>query len=240
MAERRKRVLNTNENETPITKKEQITQILKKKTKEKFLTESQKIYHNILINNQITICSGPAGTGKSYIALKTAIDLILDPETPYEKIIILRPAVESADSTIGLLPGNVREKMDPYVFASIYLLNKIVGQDVVKKLEELGIIEVMAVNFIRGLNIDNSILVGEEFQNVTPNEMKTILTRIGFKSKFFISGDIEQTDKFKEIEKSGLYDATQRLTDIDGIGLFKFNLNDIVRNPIITKILERY
>lgn len=223
-----------------MTKKDLINNIIGKKPRNKFLSDSQKEYYDILKESEITVCTGPAGTGKSYISLKTAIELILDSETSYEKIIILRPVVESADSTIGLLPGNVREKMDPYVFASIYLLNKIIGAEAVKKLEEHGIIEIMAVNFIRGVNIDNSILVGEEFQNVTPNEMKTILTRIGFNSKFFISGDIDQTDKFKEIEKSGLYDASQRLKEIDGIGLFKFNLNDVVRNPIITKILERY
>jgi len=228
------------EENSKMTKKELINSIIGKKPRNKFLSESQKEYYDILKKSEITVCTGPAGTGKSYISLKTAIELILDSETSYEKIIILRPVVESADSTIGLLPGNVREKMDPYVFASIYLLNKIIGAEAVKKLEEHGIIEIMAVNFIRGVNIDNSILVGEEFQNVTPNEMKTILTRIGFNSKFFISGDIEQTDKFKEIEKSGLYDASQRLKEIDGIGLFKFNLNDVVRNPIITKILERY
>lgn len=236
MTNRHKKV----EKDLTTPRKDLINSIIGKKPRKKFLSENQREYYETLIKNEITICTGPAGTGKSYISLKTAIDLILDPETPYEKIIILRPAVESADSTIGLLPGNVREKMDPYVFASIYLLNKIVGAEAVKKLEEYGIIEVMAVNFIRGLNIDNSILVGEEFQNVTPNEMKTILTRIGFNSKFFISGDIEQTDKFKEIERSGLYDASQRLKEVDGIGLFKFNLNDVVRNPIITKILERY
>jgi phosphate starvation-inducible PhoH-like protein len=240
MTQRKKTNLTSQEPEKKLTRKEIITSIIKKKTKEKFLTENQKIYNDLLLNRQIVICSGPAGTGKSYIALKTAVNLLFDSSTSYEKIIILRPAVESSDSTIGLLPGDVREKMDPYVYASFHLLNKIIGQDVVKKLEELGFIEVMAINFIRGLNIDNSILVGEEFQNVTPNEMKTILTRIGFNSKFFISGDIEQTDKFKQIEKSGLYDAMQRLSDIEDIGLFKFGLGDIVRNPIITKILERY
>jgi phosphate starvation-inducible PhoH-like protein len=240
MAARKKTIQPQNTEETKKTRKEIICEIIKKKSKEKFLSDNQKIYYDLLKKNQITICSGPAGTGKSYISLKAAVDLISDPNAPYEKIIILRPAVESSDSTIGLLPGDVREKMDPYVYASFYLLKKIIGQEATKKLEEIGVIEVMAISFIRGLNIDNAILVGEEFQNTTPNEMKTILTRIGFNSKFFISGDIDQTDKFKQIEKSGLYDAIHRLTDMDDIGIFKFTLNDVVRNPLITKILERY
>ena len=106
-----------------LTKKELISQIIKKKTKEKFLSESQKIYYDILTKNQITICSGPAGVGKSYISMKAAVDLLSDPTTPYEKIVIVRPAVE-AEEKLGSLPGNVEEKLDPYIFPSYYLLNK--------------------------------------------------------------------------------------------------------------------
>ena len=124
MTQRKKTTQPQNQEETKKTKKELIAEIIKKKSKEKFLSDNQKLYNDLLKKNQITICSGPAGTGKSYISLKTAIDLISDPTTPYEKIIILRPAVESSDSTIGLLPGDVREKMDPYVYASFYLLKK--------------------------------------------------------------------------------------------------------------------
>ena len=114
--------------ETNRTKKEIIGSILKKKTKEKFLTESQKEYYRKLNEAQITICAGPAGVGKSYIAMKAAIDLLVDPATPYEKIIIVRPAVE-AEEKLGSLPGNVEEKLDPYIFPTYYLLNKIIGKD---------------------------------------------------------------------------------------------------------------
>ena len=110
--------------ETPKSKKEIIGSILKKKTKEKFLSESQKEYYKKLHDAQITICAGPAGVGKSYIAMKAAIDLLVDPSTPYEKIIIVRPAVE-AEEKLGSLPGNVEEKLDPYIFPTYYLLNKI-------------------------------------------------------------------------------------------------------------------
>jgi len=210
----RKKPQHTEESEKPFSKKDFINSVIKKRVKNKFLTQSQENYYHILKNNQITICSGPAGTGKSHVSLKAAIDLLLDPNNSYEKLIIIRPAVESSDSKLGSLPGDVRDKMDPYIYASFYLLQKIIGREATLKLEEAGIIEIMSLSFIRGLSVDNALLLGEEFQNATPNEMKTVLTRIGFNSKFFISGDIEQSDKFKQKEKSGLYDALERLNDM--------------------------
>lgn len=221
------------------SKKEIIQSILKKKTKEKFLSESQKEYYKKLQAAQITICSGPAGVGKSYIAMKAAIDLIVDPTTPYEKIVIVRPAVE-AEEKLGSLPGNVEEKLDPYIFPMYYLLNKIIGKDAREKLKEVEVIEVFALAYMRGMNIDNSILIFEEAQNSTPNQMKLLLTRIGFNSKFFISGDLEQTDRYKDKTHSGLYDAINRFNSVDTILCHEFSQKDVVRNPLITKILEKY
>jgi phosphate starvation-inducible PhoH-like protein len=225
--------------ETSKTKKEIIGSILKKKTKEKFLTESQKEYYKKLNEAQITICAGPAGVGKSYIAMKAAIDLLVDPSNPYEKIIIVRPAVE-AEEKLGSLPGNVEEKLDPYIFPTYYLLNKIIGKDAREKLKELEVIEVFALAYMRGMNIDNSILIFEEAQNSTPNQMKLLLTRIGFNSKFFISGDLEQTDRYKDKTHSGLYDAITRFKSVDSILCHEFSQADVVRNSLITKILEKY
>lgn len=220
-------------------KRDIINNIVKKKPKSKFLTENQKIYYETLLNNQITICSGPAGVGKSYIAMKTAVDLLLDENNGYDKIIIVRPAVE-AEEKLGALPGNVEEKLDPYIFPSYYLLNKIIGKDAREKLKESEIVEVFALAYMRGMTIDNSILIFEEAQNATPKQMKLLLTRIGSNSKFFISGDIEQTDRYKDKKHSGLYDALIRFNNISGIGIFEFGEKDGVRNPIITKILQRY
>jgi phosphate starvation-inducible PhoH-like protein len=225
--------------ESPRNKKEIIQSILKKKTKEKFLSESQKEYYNKLHEAQITICSGPAGVGKSYIAMKAAIDLLVDPNTPYEKIIIVRPAVE-AEEKLGSLPGNVEEKLDPYIFPTYYLLNKIIGKDAREKLKEMEVIEVFALAYMRGMNIDNSILIFEEAQNSTPNQMKLLLTRIGFNSKFFISGDLEQTDRYKDKTHSGLYDAINRFNNVKQIMCHEFSQGDVVRNPLITKNLEKY
>ena len=221
------------------SKKDLICSIVKKKTKQKFLSESQKYYYDILTNNQITICSGPAGVGKSYIAMKCAVDLLVDPETPYEKIIIVRPAVE-AEEKLGSLPGNVEEKLDPYIFPSYYLLNKIIGKDVREKLKDIEAIEVFALAYMRGMNIDNSILIFEESQNSTPSQMKLLLTRIGFNSKFFISGDLKQFDRHKDKTHTGLLDSLQKSQDMNDIGTFEFGGQDIVRNPLITGILKRY
>jgi phosphate starvation-inducible PhoH-like protein len=171
--------------------------------------------------------------------MKCAIDLLVDPETPYEKIIIVRPAVE-AEEKLGSLPGNVEEKLDPYIFPSYYLLNKIIGKTAREKLKEIEAIEVFALAFMRGMNIDNSILIFEEAQNSTPSQMKLLLTRIGYNSKFFISGDLEQTDRYKDVKQSGLYDAIQKFQNMNDVGVFEFEIKDIVRNPLISKILKRY
>ena len=222
------------------TKKEIICSIIKRKTKEKFLTQTQKNYYDVLTSSEVTVCSGPAGVGKSYITMKAAVDLLADPNTPYEKIIIVRPAVE-AEEKLGSLPGNVEEKLDPYIFPSYYLLNKIIGKESREKLKELEIIEVFALAFMRGMNIDNSILIFEEGQNATPSQMKLLLTRIGFNSKFFISGDVEQSDRYKNKTHSGLWDVIEKFRDSKVISTFEFkDKNDIVRNPLITKILQKY
>ena len=229
-----------NEYKPTLTKKDLISQIIKKKTKEKFLTLNQKKYYDTLVSSEITICSGPAGVGKSYITMKAAIDLIADPTTPYEKIIIVRPAVE-AEEKLGSLPGNVEEKLDPYIFPSYYLLNKIIGKEAREKLKEVEVIEVFALAYMRGMNIDNSILIFEEGQNASPSQMKLLLTRIGFHSKFFISGDVEQSDKYKNKTQSGLWDTIEKFRDSGDISIFEFkDKNDIVRNPLISKILQKY
>jgi phosphate starvation-inducible PhoH-like protein len=171
--------------------------------------------------------------------MNAAIHLLADHDSPYEKIIIVRPAVE-AEEKLGSLPGNVEEKLDPYIFPSYYLLNKIIGKESREKLKAMEVIEVFALAYMRGMNIDNSILIFEEAQNATPKQMKLLLTRIGFNSKFFISGDLEQTDRYKDKTHTGLWDAIEKFSDIPEIGVHKFDNKDIIRNPIITKILQKY
>jgi phosphate starvation-inducible PhoH-like protein len=240
MTRKKPQTSNTEETDSkPFSKKDFINSVIKKKQKNKFLTQSQETYYNLLKNNQITICSGPAGVGKSYIAMKAAVDLLIDPNNHYEKIVIVRPAVE-AEEKLGSLPGNLEEKLDPYIFPSYYLLNKIIGKDAREKLKEAEIIEVFALAYMRGMNIDNTILIFEEAQNSSPNQMKLLLTRIGFNSKFFISGDIEQTDRYKDKKHSGLYDAIKKFNDVHDVGVFEFGDEDVVRNPLISRILKKY
>lgn len=222
-----------------VIKKEEIKNIIGRISRKKFLSENQKVYYNKLIDSEITICSGPAGVGKSYVAMRAAIDLLLDESNSYEKIIIVRPAVE-AEEKLGSLPGNLEEKLDPYIFPSYYLLNKIIGKESREKLKQSDVIEVFALAYMRGMNIDNSILIFEEAQNSTPSQMKLLLTRIGFNSKFFISGDVEQTDRYRDKTQSGLYDALNRFRDIDKISVFEFENKDVIRNPLISKILDQY
>ena len=162
MTQRKKTSSNTEEPKKYQSKKEIICEIVKKKTKQKFLTENQKKYYDTLLENEITICSGPAGTGKSYISMKAAIDLLADPTTSYEKIIIIRPVVEGGDSRLGSLPGTYEEKMEPYILPSYYLLNKIIGKESREKLKDAGFIEVLSISYLRGFNIDNAICVVEE------------------------------------------------------------------------------
>ena len=237
----RKKPLTQNEDQEskPFSKKEFINSVIKRKQKNKFLSPNQEEYYNLLKENEITICSGPAGVGKSYISMKAAVDLLMDPNNGYEKLIIVRPAVE-AEEKLGSLPGGLEEKLDPYIYPSYYLLNKIIGKEAREQLKDEGYIEVAALAYMRGWNVDNTILVFEEAQNATPAQIKLLLTRIGFNSKFFLSGDLEQSDKFKDKTKSGLYDAKQRLHDVKGVGIFEFGSNDIVRNPIISQILRKY
>ena len=222
-----------------LPRKDLINKIINKNPKQKFLSDSQREYHEILKESEITICTGPAGVGKSYIAMKAAVELLMDHNNSYEKIIIVRPAVE-AEEKLGALPGNLEEKLDPYIFPSYYLLNKIIGKEAREKLKENDIIEVFALAYMRGMNIDNSILIFEEAQNSTPSQMKLLLTRIGFNSKFFISGDIDQTDRYKDKTQSGLYDATTRFKNLDKVGTYDFKTDDIIRNPLISKLLDRY
>ena len=222
-----------------MSRKDLIQSVIGKQPRKKFLSEGQRRYFEMLESKEITICTGPAGVGKSYIAMNAAVHLLLDPNNSYEKIIIVRPAVE-AEEKLGALPGNVEEKLDPYIFPSYYLLNKIIGKDSREKLKEYDIVEVFALAYMRGMNIDNSILIFEEAQNCTPKQMKLLLTRIGFNSKFFISGDLEQTDRYKDKTHSGLWDAIERFKGLNNIGIFQFESNDIIRNPLITKILDRY
>ena len=217
----------------------EINKILTTRYRLKFKNVAQKDYSDLITNHEIVLSAGPAGVGKSYVAIARAIELLQNKTTSFEKLLILKPAIE-ADEKHGFLPGDMREKMEPYVASSMDIIDKIIGEKNRNKLEEVGIIKVEALAYIRGKSIDNSILIMEEAQNMSPNQVKTLLTRIGENSKFIISGDLDQSDRYKDVTESGLYDAVNRHRHLDEIGYYEFSVEDIVRNPIITKILRNY
>lgn len=201
--------------------------------------KTQKDFVQMISEKEIILCKGPAGVGKSYLSVVQALHLLQNPDNMYEKIFIITPAVES-DEKLGSLPGNVDEKLSPYLFSTYYLIDKLIGKKNREILVERGIIQPIAFAYLRGVNIDNAILIGEEIQNITKGQMKTLITRIGYNSKFILSGDLEQVDRFNDKRNSGLFDAFERLKGVDRIGFFSFEKDDIVRNPIISAILTRY
>lgn len=208
------------------------------KTNLKCKTASQKELANLINEKEIVIAVGPAGTGKSYVSIAKALELVRNPETKFNKIVISKPAVE-AEEEHGFLPGDIREKMDPFIAPTIDIFDKIIGKANRLKLEELGYLEIKPLAYLRGGTIDNSVLIMEEAQNMSPNQMKTLLTRIGENSKFVISGDLDQSDRYKNFKQSGLYDAMKH-KNIEEIGFMEFKNGDIVRNKLITKILNNY
>lgn len=219
--------------------KKQYGEILLKKINIKCKNQKQKDFLKMIDEKEITICIGESGVGKSYLSIIKALDLLRDESNGYEKIFIITPIVESEDN-LGYLKGDLEQKTLPYLYSIYYLIDKIIGEDFRKKLVESKIIEPIYMSYLRGVNVDNTILVSDETQNMTIKGIKTLLTRIGFNSKFILSGDINQIDRFKNENDSGLKYAYENLKDVDGIGLFEFSKDDIVRNKIIGKILDRF
>lgn len=221
-----------------VSNKQVAKNIINKKINIRCKNDKQKTFLDIINENEITMCIGSAGVGKSYLSIAKALELLIDSENSYEKIYIMSPVVEAEDK-IGFLKGSIEEKMSVYIYSTYYLIDKIIGKEAREKLVSAGIIETAILTYMRGMNIDNAILVSEESQNISKKGMKLLLSRIGYNSKFIISGDLEQSDKFRDVKDSGLYWALNKLKEIDGIGTCEFSKEDIVRNPIITKILDR-
>lgn len=212
---------------------------LPKKMKIEFKNEKQRLFAETIEKNQITLATGCAGTGKSLISLYKALELVLDKNNKYEKLYIITPIQESGDEQLGFLRGTIMEKISPYIYSTYYLIDKLIGKYSRTKMVENGLIEPIVLAYCRGVNIDNAILLGEEIQNYSLKAMKLLLSRIGYNAKFILSGDIDQIDKFKKLDESGLYDSINKLKDIDDIGIIEFTKDEIVRNPLIGKMLEK-
>lgn len=211
---------------------------LGKKPKIVFKTEAQGRFWSLINEKEITFCVGPSGTGKSYLSVAKAVDLLFTKENGYREIIIIKPVVE-ADEKLGALPGDLEEKLSPYTDSTFYLFEKLIGKRKLERLVEKGFIKQKALAFLRGANVDNAVVIFEEAQNCTARQMKTLLTRIGYNAKFIINGDLDQSDRYKSGRDSGLYYAIEKLGDLNEVGVFEFSKEDIVRNPLIGKILEK-
>jgi phosphate starvation-inducible PhoH-like protein len=226
------------ENTDKISHQQLMTNLRKSKFQIEFKNDSQKKLWDLIDKHEITLCSGPAGTGKSYISVAKAIDLVFRENSVYKKIIIVKPMVE-AEEKMGFLPGDVMEKMYPYIYSTLYLFEKIIGKNKTDALLKGDYIRPIALAFMRGINIDNAVVIVEEAQNMTNKSMKTLLTRIGENCKFIISGDLEQSDLFKNEKDTGLYNAIKKLKSLPEVGCMEFKESEIVRNPLISKILKQ-
>lgn len=199
-------------------------------------TINQANYINALRNNDVVFGIGPAGTGKTYLGVLFASQMLKKQEV--KRIVLVRPVVEAGEK-LGFLPGDLKEKIDPYLVPLYDALNDCFGKETVEKLIHKGSIEVAPLAYMRGRTLDNSVIILDEAQNATLQQMKMFLTRLGFGSKMIVTGDITQIDLYSK-KQSGLIEASQILKGIPGIKFVEFERTDVMRNPIVYKIIERY
>jgi phosphate starvation-inducible PhoH-like protein len=199
-------------------------------------TLGQKAYVDAIRSNMITFGIGPAGTGKTYLAMAMAITAFRNDEV--SRIILTRPAIEAGEK-LGFLPGDLQSKIDPYLRPLYDALYQIMGGESFQRNMEKGLIEVAPLAYMRGRTLDNAYIILDEAQNTTPAQMKMFLTRIGFGSKVIITGDMTQKD-IPSGTVSGLDIATRVLKKIDGIAFCTMTSRDVVRHPLVQKIVEAY
>ena len=199
-------------------------------------SKKQKEYVKALKSNQIVMSSGPAGTGKTYLAVAVALTMLL--EKKVERIILSRPAVEAGER-LGFLPGDMKEKIDPYLRPLYDSLNDLIDNEKIQRKIEIGEIEIAPLAFMRGRTLKNSFAILDEAQNATPTQIKMFLTRIGENSRLVINGDPSQID-LPNKNQSGLIKSLEILKSIKEISIINFDHHDVIRHPLVTKIVEAY
>ena len=199
-------------------------------------TIGQKKYIKSIKNNTVVLGLGPAGTGKTFLAVAMAVEALR--QKSVSRIILTRPAVEAGER-LGFLPGDLQSKIDPYLRPLYDALFEMLGADNFQKYLERGTIEIAPLAYMRGRTLDDSFIILDEAQNTTGEQMKMFLTRLGYNSKAVVTGDLSQTDLPRGV-KSGLSTAAKILSDIDGIGIFEFSERDVVRHHLVRKIITAY
>lgn len=199
-------------------------------------TLGQKQYVNSMKDSTIVFGIGPAGTGKTYLAVAAAVAAFKSKEI--DRIILTRPAIEAGES-LGFLPGDMQEKVDPYLRPLYDALGEMMGYEVFHKNLERGMIEVAPLAYMRGRTLDNAFIILDEAQNTTPEQMKMFLTRMGFSSRIVVTGDVTQIDLPRD-KKSGLRDAEIVLKNVEGIAFNYLDERDVVRHPMVQRIVKAY
>ena len=198
--------------------------------------KNQRLYLDRMHKHEVNFGIGPAGTGKTYLAVAAAIDALLNEKV--DRIILIRPAVEAGEK-LGFLPGDLSQKVDPYLRPLYDGLYEMLGIERTEKLLANGIVEIAPLAYMRGRTLNNSSIIVDESQNTTKEQMKMVLTRMGFNSYLVINGDLTQIDLPKNIT-SGLSNAIKVLENTDGIGFTNFSSRDVVRHPLVRKIIDAY
>ena len=197
---------------------------------------NQQRYVKTVFDYDINFGVGPAGTGKTYLAVACAVEALMRDDV--QKILLVRPAVEAGEK-LGFLPGDLAQKIDPYLRPLYDALHEMLGFEQVTKLQERNIIEIAPLAYMRGRTLNNAFVILDESQNTTPEQMKMFLTRIGFGSKAVITGDITQVD-LPRGQRSGLAQVMNILKDTEGLGFTHFANKDVVRHPLVQRIVEAY
>jgi len=199
-------------------------------------TPNQALYLDSIASHDITIGIGPAGTGKTYLAVAAAVDAL--ERSVVQRIVLTRPAVEAGER-LGFLPGDLTQKVDPYLRPLYDALYDLMGFEKVQKAFERNALEIAPLAFMRGRTLNNAFVILDEAQNTTPEQMKMFLTRIGFGSRAVVTGDVSQID-LPKTQLSGLIDAERVLKRVKGIAICRFTSADVVRHPLVARIVDAY